>query len=195
MSGRLAAYRAGQPPRTANRAAMPDSVSPGCTTYLAAGPAAMPGAAAALSVLARVTWVVLLAMRMFAWTGRAGPVMPAATTMMIVRMLQASPTHADFVHACTVESLSFRGDQRRALAGPDAERHEPVGKESDLSGRHLWEVGAPDGLGGGTTRQPQQDQNEKHDHSSTGGTLHTAVPASGTARATTRAATAVCAAT
>ena len=66
MSGRLAAYRAGQPPRTANRAAMPDNVSPGCTTYLAAGSAAMPGATAALSVLARVTWVVLLAMRVFA---------------------------------------------------------------------------------------------------------------------------------
>jgi len=54
MTRRLAAYKAGQPPRTANRAAMPDNVSPGCTTYLAAGPAAMPGAAAALSVLARV---------------------------------------------------------------------------------------------------------------------------------------------
>ena len=55
MSGRLAAYRAGQPPRTANRAAMPDNVSPGCTTYLAAGRAAGTSAAATLSVLARVT--------------------------------------------------------------------------------------------------------------------------------------------
>src|ERR1700747_1299023 len=129
MTGRLAAYRAGQPPRTANRAAMPDNVSPGCTTYLAAGPAAMPGAAAALSGLARVTWVVLLAMRMFARTGPAGPVMPAATTMTIVRMFQASTTHADLVHACTVLSLSFRGDQRRALLARDAERHDQSGRK------------------------------------------------------------------
>ena len=31
MTRRLAAYSAGQPPRTANRAAMPDSVSPATT--------------------------------------------------------------------------------------------------------------------------------------------------------------------
>jgi hypothetical protein len=55
MSGRLAAYSAGQPPRTANRAAMPDNVSPGRTAYLAAGRATVFGAAATLSVLARVT--------------------------------------------------------------------------------------------------------------------------------------------
>jgi hypothetical protein len=30
-------------------------------------------------------------------------------------MLQASTTHADFVHIRTVLSLSFRGDQRRTL--------------------------------------------------------------------------------
>src|SRR5258707_210688 len=68
--GRLAAYRAGQPPRTANRAAMPDRGSPGRTTYLAAGRAAVPGAAAALSVLVRVT-SVLLSARVPAWARRA----------------------------------------------------------------------------------------------------------------------------
>ena len=35
MACRLAAYSAGQPPRTANRAAMPDKVSPSWTTYFA----------------------------------------------------------------------------------------------------------------------------------------------------------------
>jgi hypothetical protein len=51
----LAAYSAGQPPRTANRAAMPDNVSPGRTGYLETGRATVFGAAATLSVLARVT--------------------------------------------------------------------------------------------------------------------------------------------
>ena len=40
--------------------------------------------------------------------------MPTATRM-ISRMLQASTTHADFVHIRTVLSLSFQGDQRRTL--------------------------------------------------------------------------------
>jgi hypothetical protein len=104
---------------------MPDNVSPGCTTYLAAGLAAGTDAAATLSVLARVTSVllvvlvllvllVLLAMRWFAWAGRADPFMPTATKRMN-RMLQASTTHADFVHIRTVVSLSFQGDQRRTL--------------------------------------------------------------------------------
>ena len=73
MTRRLAAYRAGQPPRTANRAAMPASVSPGCTTYLAAGRLPGTNAAATLSVLATVTSVVLLAMRVLAWAGRTDP--------------------------------------------------------------------------------------------------------------------------
>src|SRR5580704_4267247 len=110
ISDRLAAYRVAQPPRTENRAAMPDNVSPYCTTYLATGRAAVPRAAvvvpnatAALSLLVRVTSVLLLAMRIFAWAGRVRPVMPAATAM-ISRMLQANTTHADFVHACTVLS-------------------------------------------------------------------------------------------
>src|SRR3954463_5072703 len=92
MTCRLAAYRAGQPPRTASAAAIPARVSPGCTTYRAAGRAAGPGAAAAPGVLARVTWAAL-AMRMSAWAGRAGPVMPATT--MTVRMIQASMAPAD----------------------------------------------------------------------------------------------------
>ena len=106
--------KAGQPPRTANRAAMPDNVSPGCTIYLAAGRLPVTNAAATLSVLARVTSVVLLAMRVFAWAGRTDPFTPTATTM-ISRMHQASTTHADFVHIRTVLSLSFQGDQRRTL--------------------------------------------------------------------------------
>src|SRR5712671_6127127 len=113
MRGRLAAYRAGQPPRTARRPATPDNVSPRCTTYLAAGRAAVPGAAAALSVLVRMT-SPLFAVRVFAWAGRAGPVMPAATAM-ISRTLQASTTHADFVHVCTVTITFLPRDQRRAL--------------------------------------------------------------------------------
>src|SRR4029077_5110280 len=43
MARRLAAYRAGQPPRTANRAAMPDSVSPLRTTYFVVWLAAVTG--------------------------------------------------------------------------------------------------------------------------------------------------------
>ena len=66
MSGRFAAYRAGQPPRTANRAAMPDNVSPGCTAYPGAGRAAGTNAAATLSALATVVTSVLLAVRMLA---------------------------------------------------------------------------------------------------------------------------------
>ncbi len=92
---------------------MPDSVSPLCTTYLVVGLAAVTGAAAMLSVLVRVT-SVLLAVRVFAWAGWTDPVIPAATKM-IDRMLQASTTHADLIHARIVLSLSFQGDQRRTL--------------------------------------------------------------------------------
>ncbi len=79
MSCRLAAYRAGQPPRTFSCAAMPDKVSPCCTTYFPAGLAARTGAETAPSMPATVTCalllllvllllvlLVLLAMRMFA---------------------------------------------------------------------------------------------------------------------------------
>ena len=80
MICRLAAYRAGQPPRTFSCAAMPDKVSPCCTTYFPAGLAARTGAETAPSMPATVTCalllllvllillvlLVLLAMRMFA---------------------------------------------------------------------------------------------------------------------------------
>src|SRR5580693_10114395 len=110
---------------------MPDNVSPGRTAYLETGRLPVTNAAATLSVLARVTSVllvllVLLAMRMFAWTGRADPFMPTATRM--IRMLQASTTHADFVHIRTVLSLSFQGDQRRTLLARTPE-HGPLGRK------------------------------------------------------------------
>ena len=66
--------------------------------------------------------------RVFAWAGWADPVTPAATRM-IDAMLEASTTHADLVHVRMGLSLSFLRNQRRDAAGPDAERHEPVGKE------------------------------------------------------------------
>ena len=46
MTCRFAAYSAGQPPRTPSAAAMPDRVSPGCTTYPAPGSAAAASTAA-----------------------------------------------------------------------------------------------------------------------------------------------------
>ena len=123
MACRLAVYSDGQPPCTPSRAAIPDKVSPGCTTYLVAGLAAAgEGAArdvaagdgaARFSELVRVT-SVLLVVRVFARAGRTDPVMPTATRVA-GRMLQASTTHADFVHVRMVLSLSFRGDQRRPL--------------------------------------------------------------------------------
>ena len=113
MAGRLAAYRAGQPPRTANRAAMPDRVSPGRTTYLVTGLAATTVGAATGNVLVRVTGV-LLAMRVFAGAGWTGPLVPTAASG-IDRMLPASTTHADVVHARIVLSLSFRGGRRGTL--------------------------------------------------------------------------------
>lgn len=92
MSGLLAAYRACQPPRAANRAAMPDNALPGCMTYLAVEFVAVLNGAPAFSVLVRVI-SSLFAMRMFAWAGQTDPFMPAAARMS--RMLQASMTHAD----------------------------------------------------------------------------------------------------
>ena len=107
ITGRLAAYSAGQPPRTANRAAMLDSVSPSCTTYLVLGLGAAAAAGAALSVLVKMTSVLLPAVRVFACAGRTDALRPTATPM--IRTLQASTTHADLVRIRTVLSLSFRG--------------------------------------------------------------------------------------
>ena len=68
IADRLAAYSAGHPPRTANRAAMPASVSPSWTTYRGRGLGAVTGAAAR-GVLVKVI-LVLLCARVFAWAGR-----------------------------------------------------------------------------------------------------------------------------
>ena len=172
MSGRLAAYRAGQPPRTANRAAMPDNVSPGCTTYLAAGPAARPGAAATLSVLARVTSSSTTRdadVRL----GRAGGSLHAGRHQddpecsRRARRTRTSSTHAQCCHFPS-EGISAG----RCWPGRRKARTSQEGK--DLSGRHLRQVGAPDRLRGGTTRQPQQHQREQRDQSSTDATLHSA---------------------
>src|SRR5690242_2375959 len=182
MARRLAAYRAGQPPRAANRAAMPDSVSPLRTTYFMVWLAAVMGGAATLTVLVRITSVVLPAVRVFAWAGWTDSLVPTATRM-IDRMLQASTTHADSVHVRMVLSLSFQGDQRRTLLARTPKAR-TGGKESDLGGRHFWEVGAPDRLRGGTTHQPQQDQGEQGDQSGAEAILHPApaVPADAAVR-------------
>jgi hypothetical protein len=108
---------------------MPDKVSPCCTTYLVVGLVAATGAVATLSMLVRVTSVisVLLAVRVFAWARWTDPFMPTVTRT-IDRMLQASTTHADFVHVRIVLSLSFRGiSAERCWSG--RRRFEPVGKE------------------------------------------------------------------
>ena len=107
MACRLAAYSAGQPPGTPSAAATPDRVSPGRTTYLAAGLDAATAGAAIGNVLVRVT-SILLAMRVFAGAGWTGPLVPTAASG-IDKMLPASTTHADVVHARIVLSLSFRG--------------------------------------------------------------------------------------
>jgi hypothetical protein len=116
------------------------------------GLVAVTGAAATLRVLVRMT-SVLLAVRVFAWAGWMDPFIPAATGM-IDRMPQASTTHADFVHVRIVLSLSFQWNQRRTLLVRTPKAR--TGREGkDLGGWHLWQVGAPDRLRGGTTRQPQ----------------------------------------
>ena len=126
MTRPLAAYNASQPPRTASRVAMPDRVSPGCTTYPAAGRVAATNTAATLTAAASVTSVVLLAVRMFAEAGRTDPVMPAATRT--TKMLQANTAHADFKHACTYVPFLPRGIQRPNAAGPDA-KNGPIGRK------------------------------------------------------------------
>src|SRR5215469_7594946 len=168
---------------------MADKVSPLCTTYFVLLVVADTDAAT-LTVLVRMT-SVLLAVRVFAWAGWTGPFVLTATRMM-GRTLQASTTHADFVHARMVLSLSFQGIQRRTLLvrTPMARTG---GKERDLGGRHLWQVRPPDRLRAGTTCQPQQDQGEKCDQRSGGATLGSA-PA-GAAGAAAKTSSAVGAAT
>ena len=182
ITGRLAAYSAGQPPRTANRAAMLDSVSPSCTTYLVLGLGAAAAARAALSVLVKMTSVLLPAVRVFACAGRTDALRPTATTDD-----QNAPGehHARRLGPHTHSAVTFlpRGDQRRDAAGPDAEgTNQWEGK--DLRGRHLRKVGTPDGLNGGATRQPQQEQREQREQGDREATLHSAavVPADAAAR-------------
>jgi hypothetical protein len=105
--------------------------------------------------------------------------------------MRTSSAHAQCNH------FPSEGDQRRALLARTPKGTNQSGKERDLSGWHLRQIGAPDRLRAGTTRQPKQDQNKKHDHSSTSGTLHTApaVAADAAARAAGRAAASVRAAT
>jgi hypothetical protein len=160
---------------------MPDSVSPLRTTYFVVWLVAVTADAATLNVLVKMS-SVLPAVRVFAWTGWADRFIPAAARM-IDRMLQASTTHADSVHVRMVQSLSFQGDQRRTLL-VRTPKARTGGKESDLGGRHLRQVGAPDRLGGGTTHQPQQDQSEEGDQSGTEAILHSApiVPADAAVR-------------
>src|SRR5215467_16187194 len=112
--------------------------------------------------------------------------MPTATRMT-GRMLQASTTRADLVHVRMVLSLSFQGDQRRTLLVRTPEVR-TGGKESDLGGRYLWQVGAPDRLGGGTTHQPQQDQGEEGDQRGGEAILHPAPAVSADAAVGTAAA-------
>jgi hypothetical protein len=112
---------------------MLDNESPGCTTYLGAGCAFVAlaaDAAATSTVLVRVTAVVLLAMRMFAWVRGTDPLMPA--TRRVISMPQASTTHADFVHTRKVLSLSFhRISGERSGSAP---RLEQIGKERSYAG-------------------------------------------------------------
>jgi hypothetical protein len=89
---------------------MLDNESPGRTTYLGAGCAVVVDAAAASAVLVRVTAVVLLAMRMFAWVRGTDPPMPA--TRRVSSMPQASTAHADFVHTRKVRHFPSSGSAR-----------------------------------------------------------------------------------
>jgi hypothetical protein len=55
-----------------------------------------------------VVWVVVPAVRLFAWVWRGDPVDPAVRSSRS-RMPQASTTHADLVRTRMVVSLSFQG--------------------------------------------------------------------------------------
>src|ERR1700722_6794890 len=104
---------------------MPDNVSPGCTTYRAAGLTARTDTAATLPVSARMIPVLLLllllllAMRVSAWAGW-DRLMPAAS-MISGRALQASTTHADFVHTRTGALTFLPQGSAPGACGPDAD--------------------------------------------------------------------------
>jgi len=137
---------------------MLDNESPGRTTYLGAGCACVAvaaGAAATSAVLVRVTAVVLLAMRMFAWARGTDPPMPA--TRRVISMLQASTTHADFVHTRKVRHFPSSGSAANALVRRRG-MNRWEGKE--LRRRNLRQIGTPDRLGRGAAHQEQQEQHE-----------------------------------
>src|SRR5580693_6074652 len=109
---------------------MLDNESPGCTTYLGAGCAVVVDAVTASTVLVRVTAVVLLAMRMFAWVRGADPPMPA--TRRVSSMPQASTTHADFVH--TRKVLHFPSSGSALNAQVRRRGMKLMGKERNYAG-------------------------------------------------------------
>src|SRR5580693_2518565 len=134
---------------------MLDNESPGCTTYLGAGCAVVVDAVVASTVLVRVTAVVLLAMRMFAWVRGADPPMPA--TRRVSSMPQASTTHADFVHTRKVLHFPSSGSAANALVRRRG-MNRWEGKE--LRRRNLRQIGTPDRLGRSAAHQEQQEQHE-----------------------------------
>src|SRR5271154_7239028 len=114
------------------------------TVWAATGRAATVWETAGVRARVRMTsWMVLIAVRVFTWAGRAGPFRPAITRT--ASRVQASTTHADVSHVRIGLSLSFQGCQRRTRGRPGRRRaRNRSGKESDLSGGYLGQVGPPD---------------------------------------------------
>src|SRR5215469_7345352 len=183
MTCRLAAYRAGQPPRTPRAAAIEVRVSPGRTAQVSVD-AAASGAAVTASrlagTLAGATWV-LLAMLVLAWAGCAGP--PQPVTAKRNAMPRAATTHADFVHLRTM-GLFLPECQRQTLL-VRRRGHEP-GEGRELSRGNLRQDRTPDRLGPRAPLQPQQEQQRGRESGAPG---H-----GGTAAGTTRAGGAIAAA-
>ena len=134
---------------------MLDNESPGRTTYLGAGCADVADAAAS-AVLVRVTAVVLLAMRMFAWARGTDPPMPATTR--VSSMPQASTTHADFVHTRKVCHFPSTESVPNARVRHSGTNHR---EGKDLRRRNLRQVRTPDWLQLGAARQQQQEQDQR----------------------------------
>ena len=155
MTGRLVSYSACQPPRTSSAAAMPDSVSPGRTTYRAAAAAGF-AAAGDVAVTCRVTSVVLLAMRMLAWARGTDPAMPA--TKRVSSRPQTSTTHADFVHTRKVRHFPSTESVPNAQVRHLGTNHR---EGKDLRRRNLRQVRTPQWLQLGAARQQQQEQHQR----------------------------------
>src|SRR5580693_10203572 len=77
-------------------------------------------------------------------------------TRMIDRMVQASTTHADFVHARIVLSLSFQGISA-GFGCPERRGARTDQEGKDLGGWHLRQAGSPDRKSAGMTGQPQEN--------------------------------------